>query len=85
MEWISVRDRLPEKNGTYLCCEFNKYIDILYFVNDFESLKSKEGYRDYFEFVSDETPGFYEPSNSDAYLLNTGITHWMPLPELPKG
>lgn len=83
MEWISVKDRLPEKNGTYLCCEFNKYIDILYFVNDFEPLKSKEGWN-----CIEEVVGFYEPSNyvysKVTYLRVKSVTHWMPLPELPK-
>jgi hypothetical protein len=55
VEWISVKDRLPEKNTHYLCCfscEGNQYQDILYYAKD---------------------GGF--PDN---------ITHWMPLPKLPK-
>ena len=60
-EWISVKDRLPEKkNEAYLCsldsCLFpgSQYIDIRAFCDD----------------------GKWE--------ANGTVTHWMPLPELPK-
>ena len=82
-KWISVKDRLPDKNGEYLCCKFNKYVDILYFVNDFEPLKSVDGWK-YIE----EVVGFYEPNNyvysEDSYSQVKNVTHWMQLPELPK-
>lgn len=59
-EWISVKDRLPEKkHEVYLCsldsCLFqgSQYIDIRLF-------------------------------DSDGKWRNGTVTHWMPLPELPK-
>lgn len=59
-EWISVKDRLPEKRcEAYLCsldsCLFpgSQYIDIRVF-------------------------------DSDGKWRNGTVTHWMPLPELPK-
>ena len=82
MEWISVKDRLPDKNGCYLCCKFGKFIDIVYFVKDFTALRNVEGWN-----VVEEIIGFYKPSHfgfEDTYLLDTGVTHWMSLPELPK-
>ena len=56
-EWISVEDRLPERNGRYLThcnIEGQSLVCILYY--------SKVG-------------GFNEGA----------VTHWMPLPEAPKG
>lgn len=60
-EWISVKDRLPEKkNESYLCCvdsylfTDSQYVDIRVFRGD----------------------GTWE--------LGKNVTHWMPLPELPK-
>lgn len=65
-EWISVKDRMPPRNGNYLvvteglgffrgCTD----IKILYFYN-----------------------GCFKLGDKDVYSVN--ITHWMPLPDLPK-
>ena len=64
-EWISVKDRLPEKEGRYLCWfGKNKYLigaEIETYVRDWE--------------------GF---GNVESYTVFENITHWMPLPEMPK-
>ena len=56
-EWISVNERLPEKNKTCLCTD-GIYIGTVYY-------SGRVGLEDYAPFDQ--------------------ITHWMPLPEAPKG
>lgn len=56
-EWISVDERLPEKNKTIVCTD-GIYIGTVYYSGKF-------GFEDYAPFDK--------------------ITHWMPLPEPPKG
>ena len=60
MEWISVKDRLPEKHTFNLVYSDETGIDVIYF-----------GYR-----------GIFQNDYADEVK---GITHWMPLPEPPKG
>ena len=89
MEWISVKDQLPEKKGMYLCC-----------VKGFEDSECCDGWYYYMDFVEfgKQTEGidFYEDrivhrlSKKRSFKCNTGgyaskkVTHWMPLPERPK-
>ena len=68
MEWISVKDRLPEKNGDYLVyLGHNKCMTVA----QFNTAETK--YRDKW-FISDE----------DLYHCTCDITYWMPLPETPN-
>ena len=69
-EWISVKDRLPDKNGEYLCRWINKDVSNA----DYESTYGSFGY--WFNFWEDE----YKD-----WISYDGITHWMPLPQKPKG
>ena len=59
MEWINVKNELPEKQGRYLVWHNNMILKAVYMGND------------YFSY------GYY----SNRILP----THWMPLPEPPKG
>lgn len=76
-EWISVKDRLPEKNGQYLCVSGDAYIRTAWFSKnlykvdkyDFINRKGKSGFYNYGEY------GYYE----------TDVAYWMPIPKLPKG
>lgn len=63
-EWISVKDRLPEKSGYYLY--FSKY--------PHGGLQDGIGVS-YFQHKVKEWKKVYTPT----------VTHWMPLPEPPKG
>lgn len=77
-EWISVKDRLPEKDGEYLCiiegsiCIFDFTKD-LYTIDKYAFNKSKSN------------SGFYDFDRDLGYYEHTRVTHWMPLPEPPKG
>lgn len=68
-EWISVEDRLPEKEGRYLVVEKNKYgkttIDMRYLL--------------YWANGPD-----WSMSWQDRDVHGIKITHWMPLPDSPK-
>ncbi len=61
-EWIPVRERMPDKDGDYLCVS-NAEIKILPYRN-----------------------GEFYCTCFDAVLrcCNSSVTHWMPVPELPK-
>ena len=75
-EWISVKDRLPEESGNYIvCC-------------DDSSCSYGEGiwYSSDVVVVSE----YYEGSwiwyvGDTEWSLENIVTHWMPLPEPPKG
>ena len=64
-EWISVKDRLPEKSGDYLVLTYNGFI---------ERLSYSERHNTF---------------NADDRLMYAECaipcTHWMPLPQPPKG
>ena len=60
-EWISVKDRLPEKEEIVLCC--------LGLVQNVYTYKGDNIWEDSYGYYQKDEP----------------ITHWMPLPEPPKG
>lgn len=62
-DWISVKDRLPEKEGRYLCV---KQI-------------GKSG-AVYVQVMNGDSYGF-----SLEHIYHDDVTHWMPLPQPPKG
>lgn len=64
-KWISVEERLPEKNGIYLAHVVHRYCKIDSYWRVCIEYFGKEGTWD---------------SLADIYE----VTHWMPLPELPK-
>lgn len=60
-EWISVKDRLPDKEGTYLTCTEKNAIHLDSFC-------------------------IYPSHNTKFWVGGNGrVTHWMSLPEPPKG
>ena len=67
MEWISIKDKMPERSN----------IDILVNVKNccFMGRYDKGGWDLYFSDAGLATAGDYHKPE---------ITHWMPLPELPK-
>lgn len=76
-EWISVNERLPDKEGKFLVYRtgfINHITDILYYTPCYsghnEGMKNRAVW-----FENDSDWGEYE-----IY----GVTYWMPLPEAPK-
>jgi hypothetical protein len=71
MEWISVKDSLPESEDNSVLAHFeNGSIETVHI-------------QDYFD---DITAGI-DPDGKQLYIkryISVEITHWMPLPEPPK-
>ena len=83
VKWINVKGKLPDKNGIYLCAEYSKafnrhFFEVLYFSKDLHQV-------DEFEFKNKKgKSGFYDYDREWGYTEYENVTHWMPLPELPK-
>ena len=79
-EWISVDDRLPEDSGYYLVVYRDKYNESISI--DFDMyVKCNVGEWWESEFACDITKQFLWATR----LQEQEVTHWMPLPEPPKG
>ena len=80
-EWISVKDRLPEKDGAYLtvinCFGYHSSINVHYFAKDGEAVDEYN--------LAREKDVWYFYDSEYGYVSTDSVTHWMPLPELPKG
>ena len=82
-QWISVDDRLPEKKGTFLVyvkannkwSGWSGYIKTTWFTPCYEGAEDRlQGKKIWYDYDSEF--GDYEVRN---------VTHWMPLPQPPKG
>lgn len=98
-EWISVKDRLPERSDSY--DEWKKCIDT-YSENEIKELEKAivvlttfDGFVEVLPYFIedpnlcygiDRGPGFYfyAEDNFDSFCeKNDSVTHWMPLPKPP--
>ena len=79
-EWISVDDRLPEDSGYYLVVYRDKYNESTSIAFDMY-VKCNIGEWWESEFACDITKQFRWATR----LQEQEVTHWMPLPEMPKG
>ena len=81
-EWIPVTERLPEKDGYYLVAKkiFNNSImqEVLSFVKDGRKV-------DKYDFHRGWKNVWYLYDSEWGHLTIDTVTHWMPLPEPPKG
>lgn len=83
-DWISVQDKLPKENGTYLVahksCWGGKphvYIETANFLTNLRDNPQ-------FEYEGrPNKPGFYN-GDGEYDWVERNVTHWMPLPEPPK-
>ena len=83
-EWISVKDKLPEENGKYLCVVVHRGGNV--------AIQSQCVY----EFIAnaeDDSDLFYKGVTGPVWAYydvmmgmcaTARVTHWMPLPELPE-
>lgn len=71
MDWISVKEKLPENNQRVLayCGKTKKY-----FVGNVMTRQFSDGVR-----------WRHEGAKGAMYTVTSKVTHWMPLPEPPKG
>ena len=79
-EWISVNDRLPEDSGCYLVVYRDKYNGSISIAFDMY-VKCNVGEWWESEFACDITKQFLRATR----LQEQEVTHWMPLPQPPKG
>lgn len=80
-EWISVKDRLPKEDGYYLAFVqgyYAKYVRALNFAKDGRKV-------DEFDFDEDAKNVWYRYDSEYGYVTVEDVTHWMPLPQPPKG
>ena len=77
--WIPVNERLPESNGAYLVHAGRGHIDCVRFAKDLYAV-------DPYDFaIRKGKSGFYIYDSEYGFDVYEGVTHWMPLPEPPKG
>ena len=80
-EWISVKDRLPEEDGSYLVYSNSfgnrKSVKLRWFAKDGENVDAYDlaGQKDVWYL--------YDIECGDISI--DSATHWMPLPDPPKG
>ena len=72
-EWISVKDRLPEKSSTFV---------LALTASGELSVGRNIIVADYIHPVNEPCGAFIQAYGDELDMLN--ITHWMPLPELPR-
>ena len=76
--WIPVTERLPDEDGHYMVFEVWPYGNIISLA--FYTPK----YNGFEEHLKDRAVWYKYDSEAGDFEV-TGVTHWMPLPESPKG
>ena len=87
-EWISARDRLPDKPGRYLVVinpifGVTPYVDVVHFEDRLSNLKTLEYRQKNCSDVNYDRPGWWKYC-MDGYCEVSTVTNWMPLPEKQK-
>lgn len=81
MAWISVEDRLPEKDGEYIVQLENNIVRSAYFATSLEDVDCKDWVDENWE----DHPGFFDESvnNYGEYdgAQEVIVKYWQPLPE----
>ena len=79
--WTLTKDKMPEKDGKYLCVKqfHNHYIkDVILYSNDLYKIDS-------YDFEDKKgIAGFYD-YDSEAGFFTRDVLAWMPLPEYKEG
>ena len=80
-EWISVYDRLPEKDGAYLVTTNGvsglQNVKTRWFAKDGEMVEAHD--------LAGQKDVWYLYDIECGYVSIKTVTHWMPLPQPPKG
>ena len=80
-EWISVKDKLPEKDGAYLVTTNSfgdrQSVKLRWFAKDGENVDAYD--------LAGQKDVWYLYDIECGYVSIKTVTHWMPLPEPPKG
>lgn len=80
MEWISVKDRLPETNMRCLCA--SEYYNKKYFYNTCHFSTNLYEVDD-MDFCNENgIAGFYNYDSEWGYYKISNVKYWMPIPEL---
>lgn len=81
MEWISVKDRVPERSGHYLVLTRINYWRGGSLDKNPDCYGTAKGYGNTTMSVLD---CFYDGTGNWNRVCNSHVTHWMPLPAPPK-
>ena len=80
-QWIPVTERLPEEDGAYLvttnCFGKHQVIDVRSFAKDGETVNKYD--------LAGEKYVWYFYDSEYGYVSTNCVTHWMQLPDPPKG
>ena len=80
-EWISVRDKLPEEDGSYLVATNSfgdrQSVKLRWFAKDGEMVEAHD--------LAGQKDVWYLYDIECGYVSINSVTHWMPLPQPPKG
>ena len=80
-EWVSVDDRLPEKDGAYLVTTNSfgdrQSVKLRWFAKDGENVDAYD--------LAGQKDVWYLYDIECGYVSIKTVTHWMPLPQPPKG
>ena len=80
-EWISVKDRLPEEDGSYLVTTNSfgdrQSVKLRWFAKDGEDVDAYD--------LAGQKDVWYLYDSECGYVSIKTVTHWMPLPHPPKG
>ena len=80
-KWISVEDRLPEEDGSYLVTTNSfgdrQSVKLRWFAKDGENVDAYD--------LAGQKDVWYLYDIECGYVSIKTVTHWMPLPEPPKG
>ena len=79
-DWISVEERLPDKDGQYLSFREDgqyRWIDLISFSKDARKV-------DKYDFSREWENVWYKYDSEYGHITLDCVTHWMPLPQPPK-
>lgn len=79
-KWIPVTERLPEEDGKYLVYKggFSWLHDVFGFAKDGRKISK-------YDFADNWKNVWYFYDGEYGYVKTNSVTHWMPLPQPPKG